>query len=677
MLIVHILAQAAAAAAPQAAAQVAPAQQGVISYRPEFFASFQPVTAMEMISRVPGFTFDGGDDVRGFAGAAGNVLIDGQRPAAKSDNLESILRRLPASQVERLDLIRGSAPGIDMQGKTVLVNVIRKSGGGFRGLVAFANNYVVDDGRAAPALRLEASGGSNGRNWEASLLAARFTDDGAGDGPGVRISPGGQLLRRSRIESEGGGHEVTLTGAYETPALGGRLRLNGLVAVEEYNYDEQNRILAPTVFQLLDQYGSDEKQLELGARFNRSLGERSSIEVTLLQRNEDEHFGETFQAPGEITFFTLDGKTGESIARSVFKRRLNDRLSVEASAEGAFNWLEAETRFVRNGAPITVPAADVRVEEKRGEVQGKVVWRPDPKWTFEAGVRQEASKISSSGDVVLGKTLYFTKPRATVSWAATPTLQLRGRVEREVGQLDFDDFVADTSFNTGAGVQVGNPDLNPEHAWVGEVALEQRFWGKGAIVLTFRHFELKDVIDTAPVFAPRGAVFDSPGNIGGGTKTEYAVSGTLPLEKLGWKGAELRGAATWRDSEVTDPTTGGKREISGLRPLSWEVHLAHDLPQWKLNWGVDAFGAWRQTYYRVDQITDRKLKTYVELFAEYRPQPDLSLRVELSNLTERGFRNTRRVWNGPRNTGALQFIDDRDIQFGRMVYFRLRKTFGG
>ena len=213
MLIVQILAQAAAAAVPEAAVQMDAGQQGVISYRPEFFASFQPVNAMEMILRVPGFTFDGGDDVRGFAGAAGNVLIDGQRPAAKTDSLESILRRLPASQIERLELIRGSAPGIDMQGKTVLVNVVRKNGGGFRGLISVAANYVVDDGRTPPAIRVEGSGGSDGRSWEASLLAARFIDDGAGDGPRLRISPTGQPLIRSFVESEGQGHEIILTSA--------------------------------------------------------------------------------------------------------------------------------------------------------------------------------------------------------------------------------------------------------------------------------------------------------------------------------------------------------------------------------------------------------------------------------------------------------------------------------
>jgi len=672
MLIVHVLAQAAAAAAPEAVAQ-----QGVLSYPPSFFESFRPSNAFEMVQRVPGFTFDGGDDVRGYEGAAGNVLIDGQRPAAKSDNLESILRRLPASQIERVELIRGSAPGIDMQGKTVLVNLVRKNAGGLRGLVALANNYVVDDGRTNPQLRIEGSGGSGGRSWELGLLSARYVDDGAGDGPRLRVAPDGTVLIRSFVESEGHGGETTLTGAFETPLAGGKLRVNGLLGLDEFNYDEKNRQTFPTVSQELDQFGDDEKQLELGARFNRSFGPRTTLELVGLQRNEDGHFGETFQEPGATTFFALDSRTGESIVRSVLKYRRSDRLSFEAGAEGAFNWLESETDFAVNGAPVALPAANVRVEERRGEVFAKTTWRPAAQWTFEAGVRQEASKITSSGDVDLAKTLYFTKPRFAATWAPRATTQLRARIEREVGQLDFDDFVANTDFNTGAGVQAGNPDLNPEQAWVAEVALEQRFWGAGAIVLTARHFELKDVIDRAPVTGANGSLFDAPANIGDGTKDEFAVTLTLPLEKLGWKGAQLRGVGTWRDSKVTDPTTGQKREISGLRPLEWEGHFTYDVPRLRLTWGVDAFGAWRETYYRFNEITDRKLKTYVLTFVEWKPKPDISIRTEIANITERGFRNTRSVYAGPRNTSALQYADDRDIQFGRMLFVRVRKTFGG
>src|SRR3954462_14714040 len=58
------------------AAAPALAQDQIESYRPDFFESARPATAMEMINRLPGFSFDGGDGSRGFSGNAGNVLIN-------------------------------------------------------------------------------------------------------------------------------------------------------------------------------------------------------------------------------------------------------------------------------------------------------------------------------------------------------------------------------------------------------------------------------------------------------------------------------------------------------------------------------------------------------------------------------------------------------------------------
>jgi len=110
------------------------AADAVTSYPQSFFDSVKPNTALDMINALPGFTLDTGGGVRGFGGAAGNVLIDGERPATKNDALDQFLQRIPATSVARIDLIRGGAPGIDMQGKTVIANVVRKSGGAFHGL---------------------------------------------------------------------------------------------------------------------------------------------------------------------------------------------------------------------------------------------------------------------------------------------------------------------------------------------------------------------------------------------------------------------------------------------------------------------------------------------------------------------------------------------------------------
>src|SRR5260221_9703445 len=123
MLLAAVMAAALVAAEP-APQSSQPTTQAVTPYAPSFFAGVQPSTALDMVQRLPGFTLDTGSNVRGFAGAAGNVLIDGARPASKDDPLDEILKRIPASQAERIDVIRGGAPGIDMQGKTVIANVI-------------------------------------------------------------------------------------------------------------------------------------------------------------------------------------------------------------------------------------------------------------------------------------------------------------------------------------------------------------------------------------------------------------------------------------------------------------------------------------------------------------------------------------------------------------------------
>ena len=103
------------------------AQRGVLVFTPDFFAAQRPNTALDMVNRVPGFSIDNGSGARGFEGAVGNVLINNNRPASKNDSGSNVLGRTLANQVERIELIRGGAAGVDMQGYAVVVNVILKS----------------------------------------------------------------------------------------------------------------------------------------------------------------------------------------------------------------------------------------------------------------------------------------------------------------------------------------------------------------------------------------------------------------------------------------------------------------------------------------------------------------------------------------------------------------------
>ena len=99
---------------------------GSRKFDPDFFAAYAPVTALDMVRRIPGFSIDQGEGRRGFGENAGNVLIDGDRPATKSDDIITILSRIPASQVAFISLSEQAGADTETQGQGQVVNVVRK-----------------------------------------------------------------------------------------------------------------------------------------------------------------------------------------------------------------------------------------------------------------------------------------------------------------------------------------------------------------------------------------------------------------------------------------------------------------------------------------------------------------------------------------------------------------------
>ncbi|PTQ13311.1 TonB-dependent receptor [Sphingomonas oleivorans] len=673
MMFAALLAQATATSALAPAAA-----EGVTRYGPGFFAVFQPSTAKDLVAHLPGFTLDMGDAVRGFEGAAGNVLIDGARPAAKSDGLDAILSRIPAGQVDYVEVIRGGVPGVDMQGKTILANVVRKKAGAAAGLVQLSGRYVGDYGRTMPGFRLEGTGAAAGGRWELGLRSEGAPDSSVGPAVYEQTDPLGRLLARSDIKSHADYRMNTATGAFEHGLFGGTLKINGRLYREDYRFNETSRFISPGPRDLASEDRRARDKSELGLRFDRAISARTSVEVVGLHQTEDRNLRSAATMPPGDFDYRQAVSTTETIGRVVGRFRVSLALSLEAGGEVARNRLDSDTSLALKGSPQFLPAPQVRVEEARSEAFAKAVWRPKPAWTLEAGLRQEGSKImgrSRDRLVNVERSLRYPKPRLLVVWQARSDLQLRARGERAVGQLNFDDFVSSAALNDGV-LRAGNINLVPEQAWVAELQVEQRFWGSGAAVLTARHSALSDTIDRAPIYDPTG-VFDAPANIGKGSKDEVELSLSIPLSRLGLSNAEYRGLLKVRRSEVTDPTTHAKRPISGLRPLEWESHFSKQVPAWNLELGADLFGGWRRTSYRFDEVSTSKLGTYVITYGQWKPQADLVLRLEVENVTSRGFRATRRIYGGPRDVADLSLVQDRAAQVKPIVNLIVRKSFGG
>ena len=374
--------------------------------------------------------------------------------------------------------------------------------------------------------------------------------------------------------------------------------------------------------------------------------------------------------------FALGKTQGESIVRTKVVYQARKNLAIEAGVEGDYNWLTARTSFLEDGAPVVLPAANVHVTEERGEAFGTATWSATPKITLELGLRLEASRIGSSGDVVSEQDFIYPKPRAALTWSPDAADQFRVRVEREVGQLNFDDFVASSGNIATGDVRAGNPQLTPQQDWVVEGSYERRFWNGGDATITLRRYAYDDVIDRVPEFDSSGDEFDAPGNIGSGTETDLVFALTLPTDRIWLKNGLLTGQTTFRTSRVIDPTTGLPRPISQLHSNDWEAHFTQAFPHLKARWGFDAFCQSPQTSYRFNEIDTDKYNTYLGLFAEYKPHPDLIFRLDLKDANAQGIEHARLVYDGARNTTAPDFADVQALHVGRFITFKVTKTFG-
>ena len=680
-----VLAQESAPALARAATPVA--NQGVTPYPAGFFAEASPNSAMDMIVRIPGFAFDGGDNVRGYGGAAGNVLIDGQRNASKTEGLEDALRRIQSKDVERIDIIRGGAPGIDMQGKTVIANVILKKDRSGSWLLAVAN-AIHQDGRTQPATRFEGSApvGPGTFNW--STLVYKGIDDGAGEGVQRAENLTTGVVTRTAWDETGAGHGADLKAGWKSPLFGGKVAVNSRYHLDIYEWSLNSFDTPRTSRLFIVKDRQDQEDAEFGGSWEREFG-KAKLELTALQTGSDTTYTSGFNDGTDSALFTEDSQRGESIGRASLRYTFSDNLIVEGGGEGAFNFLEANTDYRENGVPVVLPQANVRVEEERFEGFLTTNWRLNHRFAVEGGLKVEASKISQSGATNLSKEFTYYKPRVIATWSPTDRDQVRVRLEREVGQLNFRDFASSISLSTGGTITAGGADLEPSKVTVLEAAYERRFWKDGSVTLRYTHEEITDVIDRIrvtdvascplvgglPDTSDLSCNFDAPGNIGDGTNDVGQLSVNLPLGNLGLQGGLIRSTLTWRKSEVTDPTTGDQRRLSGQQPFSWEIRYSHDLPQYKTQYGVDVFGNFTERYYRYDRIDETRLETWVTFYAEWKPQPDFAIRIEAHNLLGRDVTRSRQLYDAPRDTGGVYYAENRPLDFPSFFYMRIRKTF--
>ena len=219
-------------------AQSAKSKPEVVSYDETFFAIYQPVTALDMAERLPAFSLDEGKKRRGFGSASGNVLINNERPSTKSNSLKDLLRRIPAENVERIDITRGATGAFEARRQQVVANIVLKKERSKNNQLSWEAGLEYSGRRIVPQGEV---------SWSRKLGTTDFTlgvqhFDTNWRETGSESFVGAMALNENRSEKEIGSFEsLSGTGKTETEFVNGdKLRTSFRVEDSDFNLSEQS-----------------------------------------------------------------------------------------------------------------------------------------------------------------------------------------------------------------------------------------------------------------------------------------------------------------------------------------------------------------------------------------------------------------------------------------------------
>ena len=492
------------------------------SFVPDFFKSYQPQNAMEMISHLPGFVFKQGQQgVRGFSGAAGNVLINSQRPTSKDQGLEEILRQIPASQVERIDVISGGAPGIDMQSQSQIANIIRKSSE----KPSLQVKFEVDNFHhftLMPQVSVNYSQKIKAFNLEANVAAYRFRDDSGIEGKRISSYPSTgatPLLTTSLNLPQGWGAQSNFKLEHEF-AHG---KLSGNIGFKPLFYKDDTRWVDTDI--ATEHIDLNRHPIEGGLEFRREITKTVSIDATYLGRRQAEIIRDNYYTTGFASAYSAFNQTGEDVGDFSLTYQPQTDLKYQIKLEKAYNFANSASSYTEDLTSVSVPASNVDVHEDRAEYTALINWKATQSLNIEAAMTVETSTIGVKQGNRQSHFVY-PKPRFQIIWQLTPHLKLDARIEREVSQLDFGDFATSVDLQSTT-IHAGNTQIVPSKQWTEALRLDYSFWDKGNFGIALEHNDIRDTIDHM-ILSDGVDQYDTRGNIGKARKDQLTLDLTLP-----------------------------------------------------------------------------------------------------------------------------------------------------
>lgn len=649
-------------------------------YTPADFTRYAPKNAYDMLNQVPGFSIRDNENLRGLGVATGNVLFNGERPSNKADDMYTQLSRIPAGNVERIEIVDGATldiPGLSGQ----VANIVYRAdsfSGQFSWKPEFRAHYT-------DPLFTRGDVSVRGRQGEIEYEAALNNDNSARSGAGgpTLIYDGlGNIIETRR--------DIWNT-HYDTPKLSGRVtwdpagdtvaNFGGHYQRIYDRYDEDGVRVAPgqpdrfrTVRDKADSWN-----YELGGDVQFGVGPGKLKLIGLRRFSHEPYSSEVISTPDDGSPATGDrfaqvGDLGETIARGEYQWKMWGG-DWQMSGEAAFNTLDNVASIGVLGADGSFvnqpfPGGTGGVSEDRYEGLLSFGRKISDTFSFQMVAGAEHSTIVQAGPNGVSRSFARPKGSLTLSWTPSADFDASLKIRRRVLQLSFYDFLGRAFLNDGNQNET-NFDLRPQQDWSFEAEINKKFgaWGSTKIILV--HRDVEDRVDIVPV-----AGGEAVGNIARAKASAIDWTATINLDPAGIKGMKIDTRLLLQTSSLRDPFTGEKRQWSGFTDTVAEFGVRHDIPGSDIAWGASANYGHYQPNYRSNQ-TDKTWEgpVFANIFVEHKNVMGLTVRAQLANAVNARSKRDRTVYTGVRGESPIAFVEKRNRLIGPIFAFSVRGKF--
>lgn len=678
-----------------------PTDDSTIVYPAAYFADFLPVSANDMISRIPGIGLAmgrGGGGGRGLGSGQGEILINGQRTTGKGNTGASLLSRISADQVEYIEIIRGTSEELDVRGAGQVVNVVLLDVPSRSSTSLELNVDYWRDGTLDPGGQVSYSGQAGDFNYLFALEAesnynGRVNREFSFDANENLIEARREVWVRDQTDFRA---NMNLGYSFEKSVV----QLNALLESRSPPNDIDRTIhdfMTNTIRYQREGNTNDRDNWEIGGDYEYSLDSGGKYRFLFIVNDRDflftrERFDVEEASDNKTLFLSNYGRDRERIARTSYTFNVNDEQGLELGIEGSQTIRDGELRLGLDSAGV--PSADVgglvpvaisnstsTVEELRSELFAVHNWQLNTRMSLESSLVYESSTIEQTGDVGNKRDFAFLRPKVDYRFDITPSLQLRAGIEKQVSQLSFSDFSATVDgSDEDQNTQAGNPGIAQEQSWRYEFNLEYRLPNDiGVLNSQFYYRDIEDVIDRVDVSPSPDNLQSARGNIGDGKRYGVNLDLSARLGFLGAPNALFTTGLSLRDSEVVDPFTGKLRRQRNNGRWTARSSFRHDITGLGLSYGfryeMNSNGGSGRTEVDIFDTEERKFQPEVSAFLEKQAFGSYTFRLEANNIWQNEFCRTRTRYVGATADGILEEVENYCSGGGMQLAVKMRTTF--